>query len=176
MEFSGVLRATVRVFVLLVALLATVPGTARSQTPEQWLEWGDRVHGGFGSLIALGIRIGLDASQRLGAQRRELRVDYTDGPDTPCPCVIDGIAIAVSASLGQRTLSLTEGSTEEGLLGRVVFAHRVRGQRLSYDIPREVLALMQTINREEQAAGRLRAVMELDPARLYRVSAGEARN
>ncbi|QYO62444.1 hypothetical protein [Leptolyngbya sp. 7M] len=38
--------------------------TRPTETPDQWVELGRRVHGGFGSYIALGIRIGLDAMQR----------------------------------------------------------------------------------------------------------------
>jgi len=175
-EVSGMLTAVLEALTRLVMVLALGAGSARAQAPEQWVEWGDRIHGGFGSLVALGIRIGLDASQRLGAQRRELIVDYTDGPNTPCACVVDGIAIAVSASLGQRTLRLAHARTEEGLLARVVFTHRSHGGSLSYEIPYEVLGLMQDINREEQAAGRFRAVMSIDPARLFRLAGNAGRN
>lgn len=50
-----------------------------SETPDQWVELGRRVHGGFGSYIALGIRIGLDAMQRLNATPRTLDVTYYSG-------------------------------------------------------------------------------------------------
>lgn len=98
---------------LLLALL--FPAVSNAQTAEEWVRIGDQVHGGFGSLVAYGIRVGLDARQRLGAERRELSVQYADGPQTPCACVLDGIAIAVSASLGQRTLSLDVERTAPGL-------------------------------------------------------------
>ena len=143
--------------------------TTHAQTPEQWVEWGDRVHGGFGSLIALGIRVGLDAMQRLGAERRELSVHYTDGPQTPCPCVVDGIAIAVSASLGQRTLSLDTERTAPRLLARVTFTHTKSGRRLTYELPQTALPVMQTINRDEKGIGRFRAVMKLEPTSSFRV-------
>lgn len=45
-----------------------------TETPDQWVELGRRVHGGFGSYIALGIRIGLDAMQRLNVTPRTLDV------------------------------------------------------------------------------------------------------
>lgn len=140
-----------------------------AQTPEQWVKWGDRVHGGFGSLIAYGIRIGLDAMQRLEAGRRELVVHYTDGPESPCPCVIDGIAIAVSASLGQRTLALATERTAPGVLGRVTFTHKKTGRNVTYELPQAALPLMQTINRQEKGVGRYQAVMKLDDKLLYRV-------
>jgi len=154
----------------LVALaLAFQVQAAHAQTPQQWVEWGDRVHGGFGSLIAYGIRIGLDAMERLGAKRRELVVHYTDGPQTPCPCVVDGIAIAVSASLGQRTLSLDPNRTAPGLLGKVTITDKKSGRKLTYELPQSALPLMQTINRDEKGVGRYEAVMKLDAALLYRV-------
>lgn len=154
---------------LLAATLTLAAPTAHAQTAEQWVDWGDRVHGGFGSLIALGIRVGLDASQRLGAERRELSVQYTDGPQTPCPCVVDGIAIAVSASLGQRTLQLDPERTAPGLLARVTFTHRKSGRTLTYELPQTVLPVMQAINRDEKGVGRYEAVMRLEPASLFRV-------
>jgi len=48
--------------------------SAGAQTREQWIEWGERVHGGFGTLIALGIRVGQDAQKRLDAGRRPMAV------------------------------------------------------------------------------------------------------
>jgi len=45
---------------------------------HQWVEWGDRVHGGFGSLIALGVRLGNDALVQLKAQRREVLLEGRD--------------------------------------------------------------------------------------------------
>src|SRR6478735_5256923 len=46
--------------------------SAHTETPEEWITLGTRVHGGFGAFIPLGIRIGLDAVQRLNAKPREL--------------------------------------------------------------------------------------------------------
>jgi formylmethanofuran dehydrogenase subunit E len=150
--------------------LAIAVQAAHAQTPEQWVEWGDRVHGGFGSLIALGIRVGLDAMGRLGAARREVSVHYVDGPQTPCPCAIDGIAIAVSASTGQRTLVLDPDRTEAGLLARVTFTHKPSGRTVMYEIPQSVLPAMQAVNRDATTGlARYEAVMKLDSASLYRV-------
>jgi hypothetical protein len=39
--------------------LASSPN--RSQTPEDWIKLGDRVHGAFGAFIPVGIKIGQDA-------------------------------------------------------------------------------------------------------------------
>ena len=62
---------------------------AQAQSPEEWIKLGETVHGGFGTLIPLGIRIGLDARQRLKAAPRELDVTYYDGNGTPCACVVE---------------------------------------------------------------------------------------
>jgi len=153
---------------IVLMLCFSYPG-ANAQSPQQWVEWGDRVHGGFGSLIAYGIRIGLDAMDRLEADRRELEVVYTDGPQAPCPCVIDGVAVAVSASLGQRTLTLEPDRTADGELGRVRFTHKESGRTLTYVLPQSALPLMNAINRDESGVGRLQAVMELDAELLYQV-------
>jgi formylmethanofuran dehydrogenase subunit E len=155
--------------ILFILVLTACFQSARAQTPQQWVEWGDRVHGGFGSLIAYGIRIGLDSMQRLGAQRRELIVEYTDGPQSPCPCVLDGIAIAVSASLGQRTLTLDQGRTPAGLLGEVTITNRKTGRKVTYRLPQSALPLMQAINRDEKGVGRFEAVMKIDASALYSV-------
>ena len=62
-----------KTFVLGLALVAW-SSVAHAETPEEWIVLGARVHGGFGSFIPLGIKIGLDAVERLKAQPRELAV------------------------------------------------------------------------------------------------------
>jgi len=59
-----------RIFVLLMLALIATP-VARAE-PEQWVALLTRVHGGFGSFLPVGIRIGEDAMKRLGAKPREL--------------------------------------------------------------------------------------------------------
>jgi len=65
-----------------------------------------RVHGGFGSFLPVGIRIGEDAMKRLDAKPRELDVTFYQGEGTPCPCAADGVSLAVYASAGQGTLHI----------------------------------------------------------------------
>ena len=86
----------------LVALVAVsaVSGASRAETPEQWIELGARVHGGFGAFIPAGIRIGLDALTRLKAEPRQVTVAFTSGEKAPCPCIADGVMIATQASPG----------------------------------------------------------------------------
>ena len=69
---------------LLVILLVVGCGSVtRAETPEEWVKLGARVHGGFGSFIPVGIRIGEDAMKRLNAQPRELSVVYYSGEGVP---------------------------------------------------------------------------------------------
>jgi hypothetical protein len=58
---------------------------ARTETPEDWVKLLTRVHGGFGSFLPVGIRIGEDAMKRLDAKPRELSVLFYQGEGTPCP-------------------------------------------------------------------------------------------
>jgi hypothetical protein len=88
--------------VCLLALALTLPVTASAETPEEWIALGSRVHGGFGSFIPLGIKIGLDAIQRLNAKPGTLTVLYYDSDSSPCACFADGIAIATFASRSTR--------------------------------------------------------------------------
>src|SRR6516165_1559168 len=89
---------------LAAALLSISP--AKAETPEEWITLGARVHGGFGAFIPLGIKIGLDAVDRLHAKPRELTVLYFDSDQSPCACFADGVAIATYASVGQRTVTI----------------------------------------------------------------------
>jgi formylmethanofuran dehydrogenase subunit E len=82
-------------------------GPSGAETPDEWIALGARVHGAFGAFIPLGIKIGLDAVQRLNAKPRELSVLYYDSDSSPCACFADGVAIATYASVGQRTLTVS---------------------------------------------------------------------
>src|SRR5262245_25084435 len=102
------MEETMRLCVAVLALMAVGGAAAtsvRAETPEEWVRLGARVHGGFGRFIPVGIRLGLDALQRLGAKPREVTVTYYDSDKAPCACVADGVAIAAVATVGQRTLS-----------------------------------------------------------------------
>ena len=59
---------------LAAAVLMLGLSPVRSETREQWIELGARVHGAFGAFIPVGIRIGLDAQERLKADARGLSV------------------------------------------------------------------------------------------------------
>jgi hypothetical protein len=79
-------------------ILISLP--AQAETPAQWIDLGARVHGGFGAFIPIGIRIGLDAKERIKAEPRGLVVTYYTGEKAPCPCIADGVMLATNASPG----------------------------------------------------------------------------
>src|SRR5262245_8092334 len=112
---------------------------AKAETPEEWVALGTRVHGGFGSFIPLGIKIGLDAVERLKAAPRSLAVTYYDSDSAPCACFADGIAIATYASAGQRTLVIASEKAPAGLAAMIVIRPRAGGAGLKYAIPMSAL-------------------------------------
>src|SRR5438552_13495763 len=98
---SGRAGRVLRVGLLSLLLVGCGIVILRAEMPEEWVKLGARVHGGFGAFIPVGIRIGEDAMKRLHAQPRELSVVYYSGEGVPCPCSVDGVMLAVSASPGQ---------------------------------------------------------------------------
>ncbi len=122
---------------LLALLLVGGFGIApiRAETPEEWIKLGARVHGGFGSFIPVGIRIGEDAMKRLSAQPRELSVLYYSGESVPCPCSVDGVMLAVSASPGQGSVQVAAEKSPPGTFAVVVIRPRKGGNGLKYTVP-----------------------------------------
>src|SRR5579864_8216976 len=112
---TAVIKAKACLLATALVLCCTV--NARAETPEEWVALGARVHGAFGSFIPVGIRIGLDALKRLDAQPRGVTVVYYSGSAAPCPCPVDGIAIATQSSPGQGTLQVAPEKAPEGLMG-----------------------------------------------------------
>ena len=147
---------------LLVLLLITCGTTAKSETPDEWITLGARVHGAFGAFIPLGIKIGLDATNRLHAKPRELSVLYYDSDASPCACFADGIAIATYASVGQRSLVIAPEKAPDGTLAVVVIRPRQGGSGFKYTIPASDLAKLGRMNAELDPRGRWHAVMKDD--------------
>jgi len=148
--------------VCLLALVLTLPVTASAETPEEWIALGSRVHGGFGSFIPLGIKIGLDAVQRLNAKPRTLAVLYYDSDSSPCACFADGIAIATFASVGQRTLTIASEKAPAGDAAVIVIRPRQSGPGFKYTIPGSALAKLGAMNKTLDERGRYDAVMSTD--------------
>jgi formylmethanofuran dehydrogenase subunit E len=134
----------------------------RSETPEEWIALGARVHGAFGAFIPLGIKIGLDAVERLKAQTRELTVTYYDSDKSPCACFADGIAIATYASVGQRTLTIVSEKAPDGALAVVIIRPRKGGPGFKYTVPVADLAKLGAMNAKLDPRGRWDAVMKED--------------
>jgi len=135
---------------------------AKAETPEEWIALGARVHGAFGAFIPLGIKIGLDAVDRLHAKPRELSVVYYDSDASPCACFADGIAIATYASVGQRTLTIAPEKAPPGDAAAIVIRPRQGGAGLKYTIPMAALARLGPMNKELDPRGRYDAVMAAD--------------
>ena len=145
------------------------PIEVRAETPEEWVKLGQRVHGGFGTYIALGIRIGLDAKERLKAQARDLDVTYEDGPNSPCPCVVDGIMIAAVATPGQNSLRVLPSKTNPDLFGVVVIKHKKTGESFRYTIPNSARLLLDSWNKDKKGRDRYDAVMNAPQKSLFQV-------
>lgn len=141
-------------------LVGSMP--ARADTPEEWITLGRRVHGGFGTFIPTGIRIGLDAMQRLKAGPRELAVTYYDSDKAPCACVADGIMIAVTATPGQRTLTIAAEKAPSGAMAMAVIRHRKTGAALRYTVSDTWLLKLAQWNRTLDERGRYDEVMKAE--------------
>lgn len=145
-------------------LLVSLSGatSARAETPEQWVELLTRVHGGFGSFLPVGIRIGEDALQRLNAKPRELSVVFYQGEGVPCPCPADGVMLAVGASPGQGTLQVAAEKSPPGTFAVVLIRPRRGGDGLKYTVPISFLPKLGQINSTFQdPLARHQAVMAL---------------
>ena len=56
----------------LLALSLSLPTMAHAETRDEWIALGARIHGAFGPFIPVGIRIGLDAVDKLKPGPRDL--------------------------------------------------------------------------------------------------------
>jgi formylmethanofuran dehydrogenase subunit E len=156
---------TMRLCLAVLALLAVGGAAAtsvRAETPEEWVQLGARVHGGFGSFIPVGIRIGLDALQRLNAKPREVTVTYYDSDKAPCACVADGVAIATVASVGQRTLRIAAEKASAGTMAVVVVRSKQSGASVKYTISDTWVPKLIDMNKTLDPRGRYDAVMNAD--------------
>jgi formylmethanofuran dehydrogenase subunit E len=147
---------------LALLMVCSSLATARAETPEQWVTLLTRVHGGFGSFLPVGIRIGEDAMKRLDAKPREIEVTFYQGAGTPCPCAADGVSLAVYASAGQGTLHIAAEKSPPGTFAVVVIKPRKGGNGLRYTVPMSMMAKLGQINNTIQdPIGRYKAVMAI---------------
>jgi formylmethanofuran dehydrogenase subunit E len=145
-----------------LVILAPLATNLNAETREEWIKLGERVHGAFGSFIPVGIRIGLDALARLEAKPRELAITFYSGEKSPCPCVADGVMIAVSASPGQGTLQVAPEKAPVGLMAMVIIKHRKTGATLKYTVAESWLLKLGAWNRTLDPPGRYDEVMKAE--------------
>jgi formylmethanofuran dehydrogenase subunit E len=143
-------RFRITALALLSCVLLSAP--AASETREQWIELGARVHGAFGAFIPVGIRIGVDARERLKAEPRGLAVVYFSGEKPPCPCVADGVMIATGASPGQGTLQISSEKAPPGFMAVIMIRNRKTGEGIRYSIADAWLPKILGWNKSDPAA------------------------
>jgi formylmethanofuran dehydrogenase subunit E len=144
---------------ILAAACAALLAPARAETPEDWIKLGARVHGGFGAFIPAGIRIGLDALDRLKVEPRGVTVTFYSGEKSPCPCIADGVMLATQASPGQGSLQVAAEKAPAGLLAVVVVRDKKSAAGLRYAGRDEWLAKIVDWNQTLDPAGRYQAAM-----------------
>ena len=148
---------------LLIALLVGLFSFARAaESASEWISLGTRIHGGFGSFIPVGIRIGNDALRRLEAKPRDLLVTFYGGPMAPCPCIADGVMLSTGSSPGQGTLSIAAEPAPADMLAVLVIKHRASGVSLRYSVAQRWLPSLLGWNKTLDAAGRFAAVMQAE--------------
>ena len=152
-------KTTLAVAAITLSLTSQRP--AHSETREQWIELGARIHGAFGAFIPVGVRIGLDAKERLKADARGLSVTYYNGEKPPCPCVADGVMIATQASPGQGTLLISPEKAPPGIMAMIIIRNRKTGEALKCTISDEWLPKILSWNKSEPS-DRFDAAMAAD--------------
>ncbi len=177
--FTGMKSAQRAIFSIATALILCTapsahahgdPNDATTISAQDWVTWGEVVHGGFGSHIALGIRIGEDALKRLGAKRRDVEVTVTEGAKAPCACVADGITLATAASAGQRSLTVLPKSTDESFMAVIEIRKKKSDKAVTYRIPASAQAPLGNMNIGKSAAERFALVMNAPESSLYNIS------
>jgi formylmethanofuran dehydrogenase subunit E len=118
----------------LVVLALLIPAAASAETEDEWISLGARIHGAFSSFIPVGIRIGLDAMDKLKPARRGLTITYYDGAKPPCPCVADGVMLATRTSPGQGTFQISPEKAPDGMMAVIVVTNKNSGKALRYSI------------------------------------------
>lgn len=150
-------------------ITASIPAPGESLSPTQWIDLARRIHGGFGSYLVVGIRIGLDATKRLNAGPRDLSVLYYDGPQAPCPCVADGLMLSTGATPGQGSLRIAPTKTGRDAFGVAVVTHKKTGATLRYTIPQSLTPALDRWNRTQDETGRFEAVMNAPQIQIFSV-------
>lgn len=143
------------------------------ESAEDWVLLGTKLHGGFGSYIALGVHIGLDARERLGAPPRSYDVTLQNGKAAPCACLADGLQLSTGATPGRGSLHVLPGLAAGDVFAVVTIRERTSGRTLTYTVPGEARELLDEWNKIP-AAERLPALRTVPSSELYeRVERGQ---
>lgn len=137
-------------------------------TTSEWAALATSVHGGFGSYVALGIDIGLIAMARLHAERGQLDVTVFDGPDTPCPCIADGVMLSTGSTPGRGSLRVDARRGSPGTFATVEFRMRNTSKGLQVIVPADARERLDRIN-QEPPERRLGLVRGATPGQLYTI-------
>jgi formylmethanofuran dehydrogenase subunit E len=151
-----------KICLAVLALAGVLLAPARAESPDDWIKLGTRVHGGFGAFIPAGIRIGLDALERLKAEPRGVSVTFYSGERSPCPCIADGVMLATQASPGQGTVQVAAEKAPAGLLAVVVVRDRKSGRGVRYSVKDTWMARIADWNKALDPMGRYQAVMSAE--------------
>ena len=151
-----------KICLAVLALAGVMLAPARAESPDDWIKLGPRVHGGFGAFIPAGIRIGLDALERLKVEPRGVSVTFYSGERSPCPCIADGVMLATQASPGQGTVQVAAEKAPAGLLAVVVVRDRKSGRGVRYSVKDTWMARIADWNKALDPMGRYQAVMSAE--------------
>lgn len=149
------------------AFAQSFTGAASAYSAKEWVTLGEALHGGFGSHIAAGIRVGEDALRMLKSQRRDVDVVVTEGGNAPCACIADGVALATSASPGQRSLTVLPKSQDTSFLAVIEIRNRRNGETAVYRIPDSAMEPLAKMNPGTPAEDRFHRVMAMPAPQLY---------
>jgi formylmethanofuran dehydrogenase subunit E len=153
-------------------LLAATITNSRAETESEWIALSTRIHGGFGPLIPIGIRIGLDARDKIKADSRGLTLIYYTGEKAPCPCIADGIMLATQVSPGQGTLLIAAEKAPPGQLAAAIIRDRKTGRGFIYTVSDQWLPKIGEWIKTLDPPGRYQAVMKAEG--LFQVIAAPA--
>ena len=151
-----------KICLAVLALAGVMLAPARAESPDDWINLGTGVHGGFGAFIPAGIRIGLDALERLKVEPRGVSVTFYSGERSPCPCIADGVMLATQASPGQGTVQVAAEKAPAGLLAVVVVRDRKSGRGVRYSVKDTWMARIADWNKALDPMGRYQAVMSAE--------------
>lgn len=96
-----------------------------------------RFHGHIGPFLAVGLRIGLLANEKLGRSPLEVKAEIEVTPTPPRSCIIDGIQYTTGSTLGKGNIVVHPRED------RIVAAFSLGGRKLEIRLRNEFLEKME---------------------------------